>query len=1161
MGVPGLPKEIADTGGPIPDDIKNKLVHIDMYGAYYRLIKARCFSVVEKFTSSNARTAAINHQHSGTPMEVDPSLVLDQQLFERANQNPSLAGKLAQLTHDASRSLSVAVTKAGQVADPANSKRSMQEHQKRQTRQYKAMDSLRTTAIQARVVGGSRRKAVYKKARDLYRPPLGIVGEIIAELALTYGCHVCFCAFQSDTCIARHCASVKNPEDVYVVSGDSDLICYKAVPSLTYLLGKRRTMTVIRKPDLLKTLDLPSDNHLLLAAVVAGSDYTNEVPYYGLTRSIDIIRTMNLPSIDVDSFRRYVHEFLSRVHQELLGKRWSRKKRSTLDAQLAVGPDDFDHAIRAFVEMSEDMEPGANTKALGDVEADSIQIELDRGPGADLEQGSGSDTLMATMDLDHAIPLEPLSAALTQDACHDLVVEVLYHLEFDKTMRDVATSLSQHTPAPNIDYPNRRHHRRKRTSKGEQRKKNSHKYRKRKHWRRSKFRSRWDLHPRYTAHLVENPSTASPVDESELSKMMPSPPRRSLTSNNTTSNLPASGSSSFAASSSSPFSTPSSANKKKKKSKSKGSAKTRNVDAIPTAALLKDVFKASFKTVTQTVGSVKACVRRGLGSRGATDPEVDIIATRLESAAHVISDTRVHVFRMLTMLTLSELTHQHADDGDSQSVDPLDLLLKKSAGTLLIRNLATLVLNGKLDRKTSKEENGIAARDLAMRTYDRYKEMAIELRPLNNTSISVGDNVMELSLSVFVAWQQHSKRLPLTIMKSLGWESDTIPGVPGQDETERSDDPSLDQKQDDGLDEDGCLVFTTGHVRAWWHHLLSLPTHQRPVFTPHPSLKPVFIQMQKRAVRGILWKKKDNPAYSIVTRFLSAADAELLVKVRPGELLQLLIYGRRGAGNRVGIRTKMSSYDKHSTKMAALAELDPQQYGYRALQGYVNERITHNKAVAAARDHVPGVTNDEAITGEVWARRQDPADATVHLPSVADMESSLPANEHYAVEEFEDALLVRLSLESMLQEIHSMSRLQKDCWAEKHAKRAELDMAVDAVLKMCGSEPCLIGIGNGKFRTGLNLASKHESFQTYFAKKARALGHVVVLVVEYLSSTMCPSYAAHDVTSRVAKLTSRSCVFTPRPLNDPVPHHLNLHNYNDHEMVVKSIPIIVTSYS
>lgn len=262
------------------------------------------------------------------------------------------------------------------------------------------------------------------------------------------------------------------------------------------------------------------------------------------------------------------------------------------------------------------------------------------------------------------------------------------------------------------------------------------------------------------------------MDELALSKMTPSPPRRPTAPKNNNSNQPSpiSSSSAPASSSSASTSSPLSPNVKKRKKKKKKAAsapKTRNVDALPTPALLKDAFKATYKTITQTVGSIKACLRRGIGGHGVSDEEISLIASRLETAAHLMADTRVHVFRMLSMLVLDELTRPNLESEGSQSADPLDLLLKKAPGTLLIRNLAILILDGRLKKHTSQNVDGIAARNLAQRTYNRYKEIAHGLRPLNVSSINTADNVMEFGLSVFVPVQTHFKKLPNTIVAKV----------------------------------------------------------------------------------------------------------------------------------------------------------------------------------------------------------------------------------------------------------------------------------------------------------------------------------------------------------------------------------------------------------
>ncbi|KAF9110249.1 hypothetical protein BGX30_008046, partial [Mortierella sp. GBA39] len=220
------------------------------------------------------------------------------------------------------------------------------EHRARNDELRKGTDALHQAIEQARVVGGSRRKAAYKRCRNLYKPTTVIQGEVIAELIKKYDCHACLCRFQSDTCIAKLCAQSPNPQNIIVVSGDSDLICFGAVPRVLYPIGKSRELTLLEKDAILEVLDLPSERHLLLAAVVTSNDYTRGVPYFGIKKNCEIIREMELPGSDV--------EFLVRVRHQLLSERVPRKKRKRIDSQLSVTVEDFDHALSAFVGVQED---------------------------------------------------------------------------------------------------------------------------------------------------------------------------------------------------------------------------------------------------------------------------------------------------------------------------------------------------------------------------------------------------------------------------------------------------------------------------------------------------------------------------------------------------------------------------------------------------------------------------------------------------------------------------------------------------------------------------------------------------------------------------------------------------------------------------------------
>jgi len=132
---------------------------------------------------------------------------------------------------------------------------------------------------------------------------------------------------------------------------------------------------------------------------------------------------------------------------------------------------------------------------------------------------------------------------------------------------------------------------------------------------------------------------------------------------------------------------------------------------------------------------------------------------------------------------------------------------------------------------------------------------------------------------------------------------------------------------------------------------------------------------------------------------------------------------------------------------------------------------------------VPG----ESIDGGIWARNVDPKGARSGVQSIQEIESCLPPKGQVTVEDFEDALRVRVSIEPLLREVEGSQHMKKAAWEEKKDVRAELDMAVAAILRFCGPEPCVIAIGNGKFRTGINLASKHETLQNHFTKKVPSL--------------------------------------------------------------------------
>ncbi|KAG0375459.1 hypothetical protein BGX24_009062 [Mortierella sp. AD032] len=248
------------------------------------------------------------------------------------------------------------------------------EHTNRRAKVAKESQVLQQTVEQARIVGGSRRKSAFRRCRNLYRPTQEVTDAIIDELERVHHCHICRCSFQSDTCIANHCAESSREDNIVVVSDDSDLICYRSVKQILYPVGKSKVCTLFDKADILQVLELPTDNHLLLAAIESGNDYTNGVKNIGLQRACDLIGGMDLPCHDVVSFQRYVSDFLDAVtlHKATSKSKSKVQKQRSKMTPLQVGVEEFKFAIQAFVEMREDPAPTMNTRSTHDFVMDCL---------------------------------------------------------------------------------------------------------------------------------------------------------------------------------------------------------------------------------------------------------------------------------------------------------------------------------------------------------------------------------------------------------------------------------------------------------------------------------------------------------------------------------------------------------------------------------------------------------------------------------------------------------------------------------------------------------------------------------------------------------------------------------------------------------------------
>jgi len=136
MGVHGLPGEIKNATGIVPAKMNGKEFHVDMNGTYYGLMKARAYSVVQKYTTTLMRDTETANLHmpqiedaperpgSTDSASPDPN---DAQadLLRRANMLFGLKDKLTMVTSGPNSPDSVVIDKDGMLQDGTDQQRVM----------------------------------------------------------------------------------------------------------------------------------------------------------------------------------------------------------------------------------------------------------------------------------------------------------------------------------------------------------------------------------------------------------------------------------------------------------------------------------------------------------------------------------------------------------------------------------------------------------------------------------------------------------------------------------------------------------------------------------------------------------------------------------------------------------------------------------------------------------------------------------------------------------------------------------------------------------------------------------------------------------------------------------------------------------------------------
>lgn len=258
-------------------------------------------------------------------------------------------------------------------------------HQKRDRDLIARMGKLKKDYDDKKIKGT---KQLYRRLKSVYRAPPDAATQVLNALE-KLGWTICRCPHQADSCIARCLKNAVKPEDIRIITKDSDLLVYEASTSITLPVGKN--WKTFQKQDLLDQYKLPSPDHLLLLGILTTNDYTDGVPFYGLVSNAEIVRTFELGGLQglsdqerLRQFKHYVTRYLGRVHgkakevqdiaeKAMLNRAWYGRESKKADdkdlrriekseRQLQVHADGFDHALQAFVMCTEHPLPTDTTE-------------------------------------------------------------------------------------------------------------------------------------------------------------------------------------------------------------------------------------------------------------------------------------------------------------------------------------------------------------------------------------------------------------------------------------------------------------------------------------------------------------------------------------------------------------------------------------------------------------------------------------------------------------------------------------------------------------------------------------------------------------------------------------------------------------------------------
>ncbi|KAF9986154.1 hypothetical protein BGZ65_008642, partial [Modicella reniformis] len=149
---------------------------------------------------------------------------------------------------------------------------------------------------------------------------------------------------------------------------------------------------------------------------------------------------------------------------------------------------------------------------------------------------------------------------------------------------------------------------------------------------------------------------------------------------------------------------------------------------------LKSLYQSTFRTITETAGSVQECLRR---STLLSKNEIVIVAG-LDNVVHALNSMWILADKALRLYLFKTLNSNHnhamaspAEERESVDPNPLDLLLTRKYGRSIIRNLTTILMSGKTtDTRKPTDPKGWVARSVAEEIVGGLKSVVGAVKPL-----------------------------------------------------------------------------------------------------------------------------------------------------------------------------------------------------------------------------------------------------------------------------------------------------------------------------------------------------------------------------------------------------------------------------------------------